>query len=294
MPHARGRRRGRDLVASARPRVYRLSRRSASSDRPSRGDLPGHFRSRPRVTACVVIRVVRRRRIGPYGASLSGAFPVASARHRARRPPRRSASSDRVLTGEFSGAFPVASARHSVCRLPVVQRRLIGPSRGEFPGAFLVAPRVTACGVVRVVQCRLIAPSWDEFPGAFNGHKRSVFCGCGASSIAVSSCERIDETRCRARVDELSRSRRPRGRTRQDFEHVIDELSCLSSSERGSTFHALEHDRRTVVLLSSERIDERHDIEFVIDELSCARRPRGSTRHWRATCPTGSAPRRRD
>ncbi len=74
--------------------------------------------SRPRVTACVVIRVVRRRRIGPCGASLSGAFPVASARHRARRPPRRSASSDRVLTGEFSGAFPVASARHSVCRLP--------------------------------------------------------------------------------------------------------------------------------------------------------------------------------
>ncbi len=74
------------------------------------------FRSRPRVPACVVIRVVRRRRIGPYGASLSGAFPVASARHRASGRPRRSASSDRVLTGEFSGAFPVASARHRACR----------------------------------------------------------------------------------------------------------------------------------------------------------------------------------
>ena len=31
-----------------------------------------------------------------------------------------------------------------------------------------------------------------------------------------------------------------------------------------------------------------YGIEHDLDELSCTRRPRGSTRHWRATCPTGS------
>ena len=68
--------------------------------------VPVHFRSLSRVTACVVVRVARRRRIGPS-------------------------------PGECSGAFLVASARHTACVVVrAVRRRRIGPSRGEFFGPF--------------------------------------------------------------------------------------------------------------------------------------------------------------
>ncbi len=106
----------------------------------------------------------------------------------------------------------------------LVRPRPIGPHGRVFPGHFRSRLRVTPVSSSGVVRCRQIGPSRGGFSGAFSVVPRVT--ACGVVRVSPVSSDRA----CRARVDELSRSRRPRGPTRQDFEHVIDDLSCLSSS----------------------------------------------------------------
>ncbi len=98
---------------------------------------------------------------------LAAPFLVASARHCVCRIQRRSASSDRALTGEFSGSFPVARRVTACLVFRGVRCRLIGPSRSKFSGLFPVASARHACVGFRVVRRRRIGLSRGKFSGLF-------------------------------------------------------------------------------------------------------------------------------
>ena len=114
------------------PRVS-CSRRSASSDQPSRGELAGPVCASPREWSSAPFSVVGS---GPHGR----VFWCISGRLR---------TSPRVAS--FASFGVVGS----------------GPCEASFSVHFRASPRVTARVVVRVVRCRRIEPSRGESCGAF-------------------------------------------------------------------------------------------------------------------------------
>ncbi len=166
---------------------------------------------------------------------MSGAFPVASARHRACRPPRRSASSDRVLTGDFSGAFPVASARHSVCRLP---RRSASSDRAP-------TGRVSRCISARSAR-----------HGVWRHSRRPVSSDRALMGRVSRRIQWAQTVRLRWMRSFLDRRLVVRGDRRDTMSSTCRRTVALSSSERTDETGFRARYRRTVVLLVvRERID---------------------------------------
>ncbi len=236
--------------------------------------MSGHFRSRPRVTARVVLRAVQRRPDRVLMGEFSGAFQVASARHSVCRLPRRSASSDRAPTGRVSRCISVAPRIHGVWRR---SRRPVSSDRALMGR---VSRRIQWAQTVRLRWMR----SFLDRRLVVREDRRDTMSSTCRRTVALSSSERTDETGFRARLSTICRaSRRPREDRRFTLSSTIDELSC-SCRPRESTRDTLSSSLSMNCRALGVGEDTRHDIEHDLDDLSCTRRPRGSTRHWRATC----------